>query len=140
MLILSDTDIANLLSLDQIVSAVKEAMVAYEKGLASVQQRMHMDYGNNTFLCMPSFEKKYFGTKLVSVTPGNKNKNLPVTNGAMLLQLNGPAGRSCEIDVSTNMMNWTPWRTQINMIGTISILDNAATNSPSKFYRTVPIP
>src|SRR5882757_1104831 len=85
MLILSDNDIAHLLTLHQIVDAVESAMVAYEKGLASVQQRMHMDTGDNTFLCMPSFEQKYFGTKLVSVVPGNKSRNFPVTNGAMLL-------------------------------------------------------
>ena len=85
MLILSNNDIANLLSLQQIIVAVESAIVAYEKGLASVQQRMHMDNGDNTFLCMPSSEQKYFGTKLVSVVPGNKNRNLPVTSGAMLL-------------------------------------------------------
>ncbi len=85
MLILSDTDIASLLTLHQIIDAVEGAMIAYEKGLASVQQRMHIDNGDNTFLCMPSFEQKYFGTKLVSVVPENKNRSLPVTNGAMLL-------------------------------------------------------
>lgn len=85
MLILSNTDIASLLSLNQIIDAVESAMVAYEKGLAMVQQRMHIDNGDSTFLCMPSFEQKYFGTKLVSVVPENKNRNLPVTNGAMLL-------------------------------------------------------
>jgi len=85
MLILSNDDIANLLSLHQIIDAVEGAMIAYEKGLASVQQRMHIDNGDNTFLCMPSFEQKYFGTKLVSVVPENKNRSLPVTNGAMLL-------------------------------------------------------
>ena len=85
MLILSDNDISNLLSLNQILEAVEAAILAYENGTASVQQRMHIDNGSNTFLCMPSMEQKYFGTKLVSVVPGNKNKNLPVTNGAMLL-------------------------------------------------------
>jgi ornithine cyclodeaminase len=85
VLILSDTDIASLLTLHQIIDAVEGAMIAYEKGLASVQQRMHIDNGDNTFLCMPSFEQKYFGTKLVSVVPENKNRSLPVTNGAMLL-------------------------------------------------------
>jgi len=59
MLILSNDDIANLLSLQQIIVAVESAMVAYEKGLASVQQRMHIDQGDNTFLCMPSAEQKY---------------------------------------------------------------------------------
>jgi ornithine cyclodeaminase len=85
MLVLSNTDIADLLSLKQILNAVEAAMVAYEKGLASVQKRMHIDNGDNTFLCMPSMEQEYFGSKLVSVVPGNKNRNLPVTNGAMLL-------------------------------------------------------
>src|SRR5882672_395500 len=85
MLILSNNDIANLLSLQQVIVAVESAMVAYEKGLASVQQRMHIDNGDNTFLCMPSAEQKYFGTKLVSVVPENKKHSLPVTNGAMLL-------------------------------------------------------
>jgi ornithine cyclodeaminase/alanine dehydrogenase-like protein (mu-crystallin family) len=85
MLILSDNDIGNLLSLQQIIAVVESAMIAYEQGLASVQQRMHIDYGKSTFLCMPSVEHKYFGTKLVSVVPENKKHNLPVTNGAMLL-------------------------------------------------------
>jgi ornithine cyclodeaminase/alanine dehydrogenase-like protein (mu-crystallin family) len=85
MLILSNADIASLLTLNQIIDAVESAMVNYERGRASVQQRMHIDNSDNTFLCMPSREEKYFGTKLVSVVPGNKNKNLPVTNGAMLL-------------------------------------------------------
>jgi ornithine cyclodeaminase len=85
MLILSSHDLSGLLSFPQIISAVEAAMIAFEKGQASVPQRMHMDHGENTFLCMPSLEKKYFGTKLVSVVPGNKNQRLPVTNGAMLL-------------------------------------------------------
>jgi len=85
MLVLSNADLGNLLSLNQVIDAVQEAMIAYERGDAAVLKRMHMDHGANTFLCMPSLEKKYFGTKLVSVVPGNKKKHLPVTNGAMLL-------------------------------------------------------
>lgn len=85
MLILSSNDIGNLLSLQQIIGAVESAMIAYEKGHASVQQRMHIDNGESTFLCMPSGEPNYFGTKLVSVVPENRKRNLPVTNGAMVL-------------------------------------------------------
>ncbi len=85
MLILSDADIAGLLSLNQIIAAVEEAIVAQEKGFAKVPQRIHINHGASTMLCMPSLEQHYFGTKLVSVVPENKNKNLPVTNGAMLL-------------------------------------------------------
>lgn len=85
MLILSDRDIATLLSFDEIMDAVEAAMIAYEKGEAVVPQRIHVTHRDNMLLCMPSLQAYYFGTKLVSVVPGNKNKNLPVTNGAMVL-------------------------------------------------------
>ncbi len=85
MVILSDTEIANLLSLTEIIETVEAALVAYEKKEAMVLQRLHFDHDNGTLLCMPSFGKEFFGTKLVSVVPGNSAKGLPVTNGAMLL-------------------------------------------------------
>ncbi len=85
MLILSNNEIALLLSTDQIIAEVESAMVAYEKNEAEVPQRMHMDNGNNTLLSMPAFGNTYFGTKLVCVVPGNRDKSLPVTNGAMVL-------------------------------------------------------
>lgn len=85
MLILSNNEIASLLSTDQIIAEVESAMVAYEKNEAEVPQRMHMDNGNNTLLTMPAFGNTYFGTKLVCVVPGNRDKSLPVTNGAMVL-------------------------------------------------------
>jgi ornithine cyclodeaminase len=85
MLILSNTEIANILSLAEIIEAVEDALVAYEKKETFVPKRMHLDHGNNTLLCMPSFAKHYFGTKLVSVVPGNRDRSLPVTNGAMVL-------------------------------------------------------
>lgn len=85
MLILSEAEIALLLSFEQVIHAVEGAMIAHESGLAQVPQRVHIDFDGNTLLCMPSLQHDYFGTKLVSVVPANKNKNLPVTNGAMLL-------------------------------------------------------
>jgi ornithine cyclodeaminase/alanine dehydrogenase-like protein (mu-crystallin family) len=85
MLILSDHDITSLLSPEQIIETVEAAMLSYEKHEALVPQRSHIDNESNTLLCMPSFGKDYFGTKLVSVVPGNAARGLPVTNGAMLL-------------------------------------------------------
>ena len=85
MLILSDSEIAGLLSLSEIIETVEAALVAYEKKEVMVPQRMHFDHSNGTMLCMPSFGKEFIGTKLVSVVPGNAAKGLPVTNGAMLL-------------------------------------------------------
>lgn len=85
MLILNNEQISSLLSLEEITAAVEAAMVSYENQTSSVPKRMHLDHGENTLLCMPSFGGGYFATKLVSVVPGNKNKALPVTNGALLL-------------------------------------------------------
>jgi ornithine cyclodeaminase len=54
MLILDTKAIANLLSFQQIIAAVEEAMVACETNSVVVPKRMHLDYGKNTILCMPS--------------------------------------------------------------------------------------
>lgn len=85
MLILNNDQVGELLSLHQIITAVEEAIIAYEENSAIIPQRMHMDRGHDTLLCMPSWDTNSFGTKLVAVAPGNASKNLPVTSGAMLL-------------------------------------------------------
>jgi ornithine cyclodeaminase len=85
MLILDSEQVGHLLTLQQVIDAVEESIKAYENNLALVPQRMHIDRGKNTLLCMPSWGKNSFGTKLVAVVPDNATKNIPVTNGAMLL-------------------------------------------------------
>jgi len=85
MLVLDSAQMTSLLSFQQVIAAVEESMIAYENGEAMVPKRMHLDNEKNTLLCMPSWSSRYFGTKLVTVMPGNKEKGLPVTNGTMLL-------------------------------------------------------
>lgn len=85
MLVLNQQDIESLLTLHEVIDAVEAAILAYESQQVIVPQRMHLDNGANTLLCMPSWGESFFGTKLVAVIPGNREKNLPVTNGAMLL-------------------------------------------------------
>jgi ornithine cyclodeaminase len=85
MVIISDSEIDNLLSPTEIIESVEAALVAHEKKDAIVPQRLHFDHTHGTLLNMPAFRKEFFGTKLVSVVPENANKNLPVTNGVMLL-------------------------------------------------------
>ncbi|WP_160715056.1 ornithine cyclodeaminase family protein [Chitinophaga solisilvae] len=85
MLILNNNDVANLLSLEEVIATVEAALIANEQNSCLVPKRMHIDWGENTFLSMPSFSHDYFGTKLVSVVPGNREQQLAVTNGAMLL-------------------------------------------------------
>ena len=85
MLILNNQEIEHILSFTQITEAVEAAVLSYEKESSLVPKRMHVDHGADTLLCMPSFNDNFFGTKLVSVVPGNAGKGLPVTNGLMLL-------------------------------------------------------
>ncbi|MBO9729623.1 MAG: ornithine cyclodeaminase family protein [Chitinophaga sp.] len=85
MLVLNDQEIAHLLSLEEVIATVEAALIAYEQNSCLIPKRMHIDWGENTFLSMPSFSDTYFGTKLVSVVPGNSARELAVTNGAMLL-------------------------------------------------------
>ncbi|HTH57928.1 MAG TPA: ornithine cyclodeaminase family protein [Cyclobacteriaceae bacterium] len=85
MLVISNQQVGEILSLPAVIAAVEKAIVAHEEKLATVPPRMHIDNGKNTLLCMPSWGKDVFGTKLVAVAPDNATKNLPVTNGAMLL-------------------------------------------------------
>lgn len=85
MLILNNTEIASLLTHQQLLDAVEMAMIAYEKKTSIVPQRLHIDHGADTLLCMPSLNEQFAGTKIVSVVPGNATKKLPVTNGVLLL-------------------------------------------------------
>ena len=85
MLVLNDDQMAYLLSFHQVIAAVEQGMIAYELGEVMAPKRMHIDHDQDTLLCMPSWGEHYFGTKLVTVIPRNKEKGLPVTNGAMLL-------------------------------------------------------
>lgn len=85
MLVLNDHDIANLLTLEEMIATVEAALIANEQNSCLVPRRMHVDWEGNTFLSMPSFSDTYFGTKLVSVVPANSKRHLAVTNGAMLL-------------------------------------------------------
>ncbi|HWD94089.1 MAG TPA: LamG-like jellyroll fold domain-containing protein [Verrucomicrobiae bacterium] len=61
-------------------------------------------------------------------------------SGAMQLNFAGFAGRNYEFDVSTDLVHWTSWTTQLNDSGTMSIMDNEATNYPTRFYRAVLLP
>lgn len=85
MLVLSDNDIKSLLTPFQVLDAVEAAILSYEAQTSLIPKRMHIDHGADTLLCMPSFSTDFFGVKLVSVVPGNAAKQLPVTNGVMLL-------------------------------------------------------
>lgn len=85
MLCLSEGDILKAVTPEEIVDAVESAMRLYETDEFHMPDRMHIDYKENVLLLMPCFTTEKFSTKLVSVFPGNAQKNVPVVIGAVLL-------------------------------------------------------
>lgn len=85
MLILSKADILEAISPTEVMAAVERAMDLYETKDFSMPSRMQVQQEDSTLLLMPCFTREGFGTKLVTVFPGNVAKGAPVTTGVMVL-------------------------------------------------------
>jgi hypothetical protein len=58
----------------------------------------------------------------------------------MQLTLQGKAGSNYTIEISTDLVHWSTWCSQMNSNGTFSVTDTNAANCPAKFYRAVLTP
>lgn len=85
MIFLGDSEIRKAVSHAEIMAAVEQAFALHEKGAYDMPPRMHVHHGDNTLLYMPCFTEYIFGTKLLTLFPGNAEKNKPVIEGLMLL-------------------------------------------------------
>lgn len=85
MLILKGDLLKEIISPLEVIEAVENAMVLYEGDDYIMPSRMHAEHEGNVLLLMPSFVKSAFGTKLVTVFPGNLRRNQAVIQGVMLL-------------------------------------------------------
>jgi ornithine cyclodeaminase/alanine dehydrogenase-like protein (mu-crystallin family) len=83
MLILSQADLIGLLPPGALIAPAEAAALAAEQGCTP--RRQHLEWDGNTFLTMPAVASDVIGAKLVCVVPGNATRNLPVTNGVMVL-------------------------------------------------------
>jgi len=57
------------------------------------------------------------------------------TNGQFQFQINGPPGNGFVVEVSSNLVNWSPFQT--NMINPPFQISDGATNRTQRFYRTL---
>jgi len=64
----------------------------------------------------------------------------PSSNGWMQLSVGADIGRSYDIEVSTDLVNWSRWTNEFNSNGTIYLHDQEAPKHPQRFYRTRPVP
>jgi len=96
MLCLSEQDLAAAVTPLQVVDAVETAMRLNEGSDCLMPDRAHIEYQGNTLLLMPAFAEGRFGTKLVSVFPGNTGRNKPVVIGTMVLN-DGETGETLAV-------------------------------------------
>jgi len=85
MLVLGESDIEQAVDPEEIINTVESAMILYEGDDFFMPPRNHIDYKDNTYLLMPAFTSDAFGSKLVSVFPGNVAKDQAVIQGLMVL-------------------------------------------------------
>ncbi len=85
MLILKGDLLKDIISPLEVIEAVENAMVLYEGDDFIMPARMHAEHDGNMLLLMPSFIKSAFGTKLITVFPGNLSRDQAVIQGVMLL-------------------------------------------------------
>lgn len=75
----------NLFSPTEVIDIVRNGIIKYGQGKYHVPDRMHLNRGASTNLIMPAFGEQYYCTKLISVDPQNRNTNLPVISGILVL-------------------------------------------------------
>jgi len=63
-----------------------------------------------------------------------------ITNGQIEWQLTGTPGDTYAIELSSNLVDWTPADTLTNESGNVRFTDPAAANEPLRFYRARLIP
>ncbi len=85
MLVLTHSDLLDLLPPPRIIEAVESGVRALQAGAVAVPDRGHLHWQGSTLLTMPSGNDAFLGVKCVAVTPANAQRDLPVTSGAMLL-------------------------------------------------------
>lgn len=85
MLLITQTEIDQLISPPELLCLMEDALIQAETQECYVPERMHLEHEGKIYLLMPSFTYDYYATKLVSVVRSNNTKQLPVTNGVIVL-------------------------------------------------------
>ncbi len=70
---------------DEIMDVIEQAYAIKAAGSYKMPSRIHIENNGNTLLYMPCFLNTIFGTKILSLFPGNRSKGLPVISGLVLL-------------------------------------------------------
>lgn len=105
------------------------------------QQVSQIQFQNPAGLAPGTYPARILATgEIVPMLPLKLQIGGSLSNGAISLQVQGDIGQNYEVDVSTDLVNWSSWTTVSNSTGTISLSDSEATNFPQRFYRVRLIP
>jgi ornithine cyclodeaminase/alanine dehydrogenase-like protein (mu-crystallin family) len=85
MIFIDEFKISVAASYDKWISSMEEALAKIAEGSVTVPKRTHIDMGKDALLLMPSIEKEYFATKIVSFFPLNILENKPSIYGIVIL-------------------------------------------------------
>lgn len=89
MLLLKRSELEKILSMQDTVDSIEHAFREHQLGRSLTPMRMHveLDQVEGVYLLMPSFmaESALFGTKVLSVYPRNRHKNIPTISSLYLL-------------------------------------------------------
>jgi hypothetical protein len=72
---------------------------------------------------------------VVSQTLNILSTGTGMTSNGFNVQLSGPPGSNYVIEASTDLKNWAPISTNTSPSGSVSYVDTAVTNFPSRYYR-----
>jgi hypothetical protein len=109
----------------------------------TTQQLSQIQFQNPTGLAPGNYPVRILATgEIVPDTgaPLPPMINLNSTNGTMQLHVGGDIGQTYGIDVSTDLVHWLTWTSQLNTNGTISIEDDSCASFPQRFYRARALP
>lgn len=82
---LSEADMAAAVSREELIDLMATLMRRSVRGGVVMPPRTHVEHGADTLLLMPCFLPEAFGTKLVTVFPGNAERGRPVVEAVMVL-------------------------------------------------------
>lgn len=85
MRIIGHTAINQLLKPTDMIAAVRKAFHIYEKNAFVMPERFGFEHDGITLLYMPCFTDATCGTKMLTLVPENRTRNLPAIDGAVLL-------------------------------------------------------
>lgn len=125
MRIIGQSVIHELLTPMDMVSTVRKAFHIYEKNAFVMPDRFGFESNGMTLLYMPCFTDSICGTKMLTLVPENRSRNLPSIDGTVLL--NNP--KTGELLAMLDGKSVTAWRT--GATGALAVSELAPTDARS---------